>query len=99
MLAVLPRGGEAAKNPAYLCCIENGLNLRKWLEDQGHVYITTGEAAVPLTCSQRPSTPLHSRVCTSLKVRWHLQIRRKAMTAVRKWRRICDCSWRVIFCS
>ncbi|KAK9917332.1 hypothetical protein WJX75_003190 [Coccomyxa subellipsoidea] len=47
IVAVLPKGGPAAKNPKYLNCVENGLGLREWLESLGHIYITTADKEPP----------------------------------------------------
>ena len=47
IVAVLPKGGPAAKNPKYLNCVENGLGLREWLESLGHTYITTADKEPP----------------------------------------------------
>ncbi|CAL5222900.1 g5329 [Coccomyxa viridis] len=43
ILAVLYRGGEAAKNPRLLGCLENELGLRKFLEDRGHTLVVTDD--------------------------------------------------------
>ncbi|KAK9814529.1 hypothetical protein WJX72_007417 [[Myrmecia] bisecta] len=43
VLAVLPKGGEAAKQPDYLDCLENALGLRNWLEKQGVEYVVTAD--------------------------------------------------------
>ncbi|CAL8465001.1 g4536 [Coccomyxa elongata] len=47
IVAVLPKGGPAAKNPRYLNCVENGLGLMEWLESLGHTYITTADKEPP----------------------------------------------------
>jgi len=42
IVCTLYAGGEAGKrNPNILGCSENGLGLRKWLEDQGHTFVVT----------------------------------------------------------
>ncbi|KAK9814744.1 hypothetical protein WJX72_010757 [[Myrmecia] bisecta] len=43
VLAVLPKGGAAAKQPDYLVCQENALDLRDWLEKQGAEYVVTAD--------------------------------------------------------
>ncbi|CAK0786476.1 hypothetical protein CVIRNUC_009689 [Coccomyxa viridis] len=43
ILAVLYSGGEAARNPRLLGCLENELGLRKFLEDRGHTYVVTDD--------------------------------------------------------
>lgn len=53
IVAVLPKGGPAAKNPKYLNCVENGLGLREWLESLGHIYITTADKEPPNSGADR----------------------------------------------
>ncbi|KAK9805175.1 hypothetical protein WJX72_003582 [[Myrmecia] bisecta] len=47
VLAVLPKGGEAAKQPDYLVCVENALGLREWLEKQGIKYVVAADKEGP----------------------------------------------------
>ena len=48
VLAVLYRGGEAAKRqPRMLGAVENELGLREWLESNGHQYIVTDDKEGP----------------------------------------------------
>lgn len=55
IVAVLPKGGPAAKNPKYLNCVENGLGLREWLESLGHTYITTADKEPPNSGDHSPT--------------------------------------------
>eukprot|EP00850_Spirogloea_muscicola_P003546 SM000014S00334 [mRNA] locus=s14:728401:730941:- [translate_table: standard] len=41
--AVLYKGGEAAKNPKYLGCVENALGLTDWLKEKGHEFFVTDD--------------------------------------------------------
>lgn len=43
VIAVLPPGGDAAKDPSYTCCVENALNLRDFLEGKDCELIVTDD--------------------------------------------------------
>lgn len=48
VLAVLYKGGEAAKNqPKLLGAVENELGIRKWIESQGHTLVSTSDKEGP----------------------------------------------------
>ena len=40
VIAVLPPGGGAAKEPRYVNCVENGLGLPDFLKDRAEVLVT-----------------------------------------------------------
>jgi hypothetical protein len=40
VIAVLPPGGAAAKEPRYVNCVENGLGLPEFLKDRAEVLVT-----------------------------------------------------------
>ena len=40
VVAVLPEGGAAAKEPRYACCVENALNLRPFLKEKADLVVT-----------------------------------------------------------
>lgn len=55
MVAVLPRGGEAAdKEPKYVCCVERGLNLGDFLKERDCEFVCTDSKDGPDsgTCSE-----------------------------------------------
>ena len=41
LVAVLPEGGKSAKEPRYLNCAENALELRELLKDKAEVIVTS----------------------------------------------------------
>jgi hypothetical protein len=43
VLAVLPEGGTAAKNPAYVCCKENALGLPEFCKQRGWELLVTAD--------------------------------------------------------
>ena len=47
LLAAFPKGGEASKNPAYTCCVENGLGLRELMAEKGFEVIVTADKDGP----------------------------------------------------
>lgn len=42
-MAVLPEGGGAAKNPAYVCCKENALGLPEFCKQRGWELFVTAD--------------------------------------------------------
>ena len=46
-MAVFPPGGDAAKNPDYVCCAENGLGLRELLKDKDFDVFVTSDKEGP----------------------------------------------------
>ena len=40
VVAVFPTGGSAAKEPRYLCCVENGLGLPAFLKGKAELVVT-----------------------------------------------------------
>ena len=46
-MAVFPPGGDAAKNPEYVCCAENGLGLRELLKEEDFDVIVTSDKEGP----------------------------------------------------
>ena len=46
-MAAFPKGGEASKNPAYTCCVENGLGLRELMAEKGFEVIVTADKDGP----------------------------------------------------
>ena len=43
VIAVLPGGGEAAKNPKYVCCVENALGLGDFCKQRGWELVVTAD--------------------------------------------------------
>ena len=46
-VAVLPEGGEAAKDPKYLCCVENALDLREFAKEKKADLFVTADKEGP----------------------------------------------------
>ena len=40
VVAVFPTGGEASKEPRYVCCVENGLGLPGFLKGKAELVVT-----------------------------------------------------------
>ena len=40
VVAVFPTGGSAAKEPRYVCCVENGLGLPTFLKGKADLVVT-----------------------------------------------------------
>ena len=92
MLAVLPVGGQHARNPGHISCVENELGLREFLEERNCEYVVTaGVAAVPIDsrCAfvEHESSPIGTLFLCRRRNKYSISVHHKQLRAcsTKRW--------------